>query len=103
MCNLLNDDAHTSDAAAIAAVIVYLIDELGEGQECIDIDYEAAVEAERQTDWDYPVVSFGLRQYTYQVCTQLGWYHSSNSRFQPYGSSFPSPFRHQACGDIFDL
>lgn len=103
MCQLLNNEAHPSDAAAIAAVVIYLIDELGYDEECIDIDYESAIEGERQTGWDDPVVGFGLRQYTYQVCTQLGWYHSSNSRFQPFGSSFPSPFRHQACGDVFDL
>jgi len=104
VCRLLANETHESDAAAIAAVIVYLIDEIGgeEGQ-CIDIDYQVTVEAERQTAWDYPTNEFGLRQYTYQLCTQLGWYHSSTSRLQPFGSSFPAAFRHQACGDIFDF
>jgi len=103
VCQLLANETHTSDAAAIAAVIVYLIDEIGEGEECIDIDYQVAIEAERQTNWDYPSNEFGLRQYTYQLCTQLGWYHSSDSRFQPFGSSFSADFRHVACGDIFDF
>lgn len=103
MCRLLANETHESDAARIAAVIVYLIDEIGEDEECIDIDYQVAIEAERDPSWDSPVVQFGLRQYTYQLCTQFGWYHSSNSNFQPYGSSFPSAFRHQACGDVFDL
>jgi len=104
VCTLLANETHATDAAAIAAVVVYLIDEIGgeEGQ-CIDIDYQVAIESERQTAWDYPTNEFGLRQYTYQLCTQLGWYHSSNSRFQPYGSSFPAAFRHQACGDVFDF
>jgi len=101
VCNLL-DAGHESDAHAIAAVIVYLIDEIGEDGQCIDIDYQVAIEAERQTSWDSDTADFGLRQYTYQLCTQLGWYHSSNSNFQPYGSSFPAEFRHIACGDVFD-
>lgn len=103
VCDLIDNEEHESDAAAIAAVIIYLIDELGDDEECIDIDYEAAIEAERETDWEDPLPAFGLRQWTYQVCSELGWYHSSNSDFQPYGSSFPSEFRHTACADIFDL
>lgn len=104
VCELLDNGSHASSAEGIAAVFVYVIDELGgEDEECIDIDYEAVVEGERQTQWDEPVVAFGLRQYTYQLCTQLGWYHSSTSNFQPFGSSFPAYFRHQACGDIFDF
>lgn len=103
VCDLIDNEEHESDAAAIAAVIIYLIDELGDDEECIDIDYEAAIEAERETDWEDPLPAFGLRQWTYQVCSELGWYHSSNSDFQPYGSSFPSEFRHTACGDIFDF
>jgi len=104
VCELLADDDHESDAHAIAAVIVYLIENIGEEEEdeCIDIDYQVAIAAERQTSWDAETVDFGFRQYTWQLCTQLGWYHSSNSRFQPYGSSFPAEFRHIACGDIFD-
>lgn len=81
-----------------------MIDEIGEVEgACIDIDYQVAVEAERETNWDSDTVGFGLRQYTYQLCTQLGWYHSSNSNFQPFGSSFSADFRHTTCADIFDL
>jgi len=103
VCTLLANETHPSDAAAIAAVIVYLIDELGDGAECIDIDYQVVVAAERETNWEDSAGNYGFRQYTYQLCTQFGWYHSSDSRFQPYGSSFPADFRHQACGDIFDF
>jgi hypothetical protein len=103
VCRLIADESHGSDAEAIAAVIVYLIDELGEEGQCIDIDYEEAVREERMTEWDDLVPGIGLRQYTYQLCTELGWYHSSTSRFQPFGSSFPAEFRHTSCGDIFDF
>lgn len=84
-------------------MVTYLLDASEYEGDCIDIDYETIVEEERRTNWDDITVEFGFRQYTYQLCTQLGWYHSSNSDFQPFGSSFPSDFRHQACGDIFDL
>jgi len=103
VCELLASGAHGSDAEAIAAVIVYLIEEIGDGEECIDIDYQDAIELERQTEWDNPFDQWGARQLSYQLCTQLGWYHSSTSNMQPYGSSFPASFRHQACGDVFDF
>jgi len=103
VCRLLANDTHASDAAAIAAVIVYVIDEIGEDDQCINIDYQLIVEEERKTDWEDVANDLGFRPFTYQLCTQFGWYHSSTSRFQPYGSSFPAAFRHQACGDIFDF
>lgn len=103
VCDLLANETHETDIARIAAVVTYLLDASEYEGDCIDIDYETIVEEERRTNWDDITVDFGFRQYTYHLCTQLGWYHSSNSRFQPFGSSFPSAFRHQACGDIFDL
>lgn len=71
------------------------------GNECLDLSYDQFIEDDRQTNWEHPAVVSGYRQWTYQRCTQLGWYHSSNSMFQQFGSSFPVEFVFQACEDVF--
>jgi len=87
---------HESDAHAIAELLDILLED-----ECVDISYERVLFEERQTAWDAPAVSYGLRQWSYQSCTQFVWYHSSNSRFQPFGNRFPAEFVYQACADVF--
>lgn len=95
VCNrILNDTL--SDVEALAQIVVDLL-----GGECLVLDYETFVEEDRQTNWDAPAVVGGYRQLSYQFCTQLGWYHSSNSRFQPFGSSFPVEFIFRSCEDVF--
>lgn len=59
-------DEHDTPAEAAAAVVLYLAD----GQ-CVPVDYNDIIEADRQTDWDAPAVEGGFRQYTYMACTQV--------------------------------
>lgn len=54
-------------AEAVAAVIQYLL----EDDQCIPIDYDEIIEADRQTGWDDPAGMGGFRQYTYLACTQV--------------------------------
>jgi hypothetical protein len=44
---------------------------------------------------------FVLRQWTYQTCTEFGWYQSSNQRGNPFTNFFPLKFFEQQCIDIF--
>lgn len=62
------DEAIETDAEAISQVLRYLLED-----ECIDIDYERIIEADRQTGWEDPTVALGFRQYTYQACTQVNF------------------------------
>ena len=41
------------------------------------------------------------RQWFYQTCTEFGYYHTSDSDNQPFGSMFPLKFSIQECEDIF--
>lgn len=68
VCEVMADVTIVSDAEAIAQVLRFL---LPDDQECIDIDYETIIEADRQTGWDDPAVAGGFRQYSYQACTQV--------------------------------
>jgi hypothetical protein len=41
------------------------------------------------------------RQWTYQTCTEFGYYQSSDLRRQPFGKRFPIHFSVRQCSDIF--
>jgi len=101
VCNLMLNNTEASEVEAVASVVEYLLAQLEDEPECVNIDYEYAVESDRQTSWNSTAAESGFRQYTYMECTQFGWYHSSSSRFQPFGSRFPLSLRLQACADVF--
>lgn len=41
------------------------------------------------------------RQWTYQTCTEFGYFQTSDSKNQPFGSYFPLEFFIKQCQDIF--
>lgn len=68
--------------------------------DCFAVDFKSQMESYSNITWDG--ASYG-RQWVYQLCTGLGWFHSSGSRFQPFGSLFPVDFIYQHCEDLFDI
>lgn len=95
ICEILTGE-HESDAHAVGEILDILLED-----DCVSIDYETVLREERRTEWNATAVEAGIRQYSYQSCSQFVWYHSSNSNFQPYGSSFPVEFMYRACEDVF--
>lgn len=95
VCEILLGN-YESDAHAVGAILDILLED-----DCVSVDYGTVLQEERRTEWNATAVQYGLRQYSYQSCSQFVWYHSSNSRNQPYGSSFPVEFIYRACEDVF--
>ena len=54
----------------------------------------------QQSSWDSEGANGG-RQWTYQTCTEFGWYQTTNQAEQKYGSSLPLEFFEQWCADAF--
>lgn len=44
---------------------------------------------------------FLVRQWTYQTCNEFGWYQTSGSKLQPFGTKFPVDLFINACKDAF--
>ncbi|KAJ6641062.1 putative serine protease K12H4.7, partial [Pseudolycoriella hygida] len=88
-----------SSLETMAHVLYALIDP--EAGECINIDYESIIENERRTEWDAPAVVAGYRQWSYQRCSQMGWFHSSGAPDHPFGNSFPIEVFHDGCAAVF--
>lgn len=57
--------------------------------DCIDATFEGDVEFYSNTSWDHYATRSAARQWFYQTCAEFGWYQTSGSRFQPFGSNFP--------------
>ncbi|XP_037043766.1 putative serine protease K12H4.7 isoform X2 [Bradysia coprophila] len=88
-----------STVESIAHVILAFIDPAA-GQ-CFNIDYDDIIENERRTEWDAPAVLSGYRQWTYQLCSQIGWFHTSTSPDQPFGDNFGVDLYHAGCQAVF--
>lgn len=42
-----------------------------------------------------------MRQWIYQTCNEYGWYQTSTSRNQPFGTKYPLVFFTTLCGDAY--
>ncbi|XP_037043957.1 putative serine protease K12H4.7 [Bradysia coprophila] len=94
---------HIIEGQSSIESIAYLLNNFIDidGGQCIDIDYDYIIEAERQIEWDSPAVAVGYRQWTYQLCSQIGWFHTSGSPNQPFGDKFPAELYHAGCQAVF--
>lgn len=71
-------------------------------EECIDFNYEWYINQVRSSEWDADVVVANYRQSIYQMCMQLGWFHTSDAgEDQPFGTMFPIAFFEEMCNDVF--
>lgn len=90
-----------STIESIAHVLEEFLEEFLEDGQCLWLDYDYIIESDRQIDWNATSVMSGFRQWSYQVCSQMGWFHTSASPDQPFGNLFPADVFHQACYDVF--
>lgn len=68
---------------------------------CIEADYMATIKYFRHKKWRTETVKGGDRQWIYQTCAEFGYYQTSDSKYQPFGSTFPLDLFTRACEDIF--
>ncbi|KAG4080000.1 hypothetical protein HA402_006312 [Bradysia odoriphaga] len=69
--------------------------------DCIDATFASDVEFYQNTGWDHYATLSAGRQWFYQTCAEYGWYQTSGSRFQPFGSSFPVELYVRWCSDVY--
>lgn len=81
---------------AIAALLDYLY-----SGNCIFVDYDDFIRYDSQIEVNTTHAYYGSRQSKYQRCTQLGWFSTSESSGQPFGSLFPLSFFTDICESLF--
>ncbi|XP_020713996.1 putative serine protease K12H4.7 [Ceratitis capitata] len=90
LCDFLMEQE--SDVVAIAKFLLRYI-----GTGCFDLTYKDTL-----TYYiDSTFAAGANRPWYYQTCNEYGWYQSSRSRNQPFGTKFPAKLYLTLCEDIF--
>ncbi len=97
ICGLMNDASESNVLQRYANVNSLILQTYGEP--CLDFSYIDMITGMQNTT--LTAALSGGRQWTYQTCTEFGYYQSSDSSNQPFGSGFPLSFSTQQCTDIY--
>lgn len=69
---------------------------------CVETGYANFINFYRDTNWGHGSNFNSYRQWIYQTCAEYGWFQTSTSDYQPFGSSFPLELFIQTCVDLYD-
>lgn len=97
LCKIMSNDS-IDEISRYAQVNSLMLDTYGE--KCLDVNYADMIEDLRKTSWSSSAAEGG-RQWTYQTCTEFGFYQTSDSTKQPFGNLFPLKVSIKQCMDIF--
>lgn len=67
---------------------------------CLDYKYDKMLGEMKNVSWSAPVAE-GSRQWTYQTCTEFGFYQTSDDKNLMFGDRFPVDFFIRQCQDIY--
>lgn len=68
---------------------------------CMDASYADAIA--QLANLTSPDSGVGARQWTYQTCTEFGYFQTTDSSNQPFGSSVPLKYSLDMCKDLFNI
>jgi len=93
LCKIMDDSTKALIDRYVAVAQLY-----SPGQ-CIDVAYTSMI---RQLQDTSPMAAgVGIRQWTYQTCTEFGYFQSTDSPNQPFGTLVPISFYTGICRDAF--
>lgn len=67
---------------------------------CLDYKYDKMIADMKNVSWDSEMAK-GARQWTYQTCTEFGFYQTSENKSDTFGDRFGVDFFIQQCMDIY--
>merc|ERR1711970_944639 len=96
-CAIMTDESMGEPMIRLAAVNDVM---LSMGQdECLDHSYASYLS--QLTNTTFGGSGVGRRQWTWQTCTEFGWYQTTNQESGVYGHTLPLDFFEQWCQDAF--
>lgn len=79
----------------------YLSQIFDEGEEgCLTMDYDEYVKRYQTIDFSEEEI-VESRVWLYQTCTEFGWFQTSATKYQPFGTLYPIEYNYMKCEDIF--
>uniref|UniRef100_A0A336N030 CSON003791 protein n=1 Tax=Culicoides sonorensis TaxID=179676 RepID=A0A336N030_CULSO len=95
VCGIITDSRYPDGIAALAAYVRLIY-----GSSCFSHIIENDIAFYSQTNWNHPA-NGAYRQWIYQTCNEFGWYQTSGSKKQPFGSSFPLELYVELCKNVY--
>ncbi|XP_036347129.1 uncharacterized protein LOC118756474, partial [Rhagoletis pomonella] len=80
----------------IVGVAGYLLTEFGNSS-CNQLSYKSIIASLLDSSYTGDI----MRQWIYQTCNEYGWYQTSGSQNQPFGTKFPVTLYIQMCQDLY--
>lgn len=75
--------------------------QLGPSNQCNSFSFNVSMRIMQNTSWDGIASRSSMRQWVYQTCSEFGWYQTSGSENQPFGSSFPVDLYLRMCNQAY--
>jgi hypothetical protein len=91
-CKFLTNEKFTDPVEAIGTWV-----NIG-SSECLDMSYENAVAKFSKIEYSPNI----MRQWIYQTCSHFGWYQTSTSENQVFGTIYNVDYFIQICADFYD-
>jgi len=98
LCKVMVNETIGVPVTRLAVVNEMLLQQ--ENQTCLDYKYDKMISEMKNTSWDAET-SEGGRQWTYQTCSEFGFYQTSETQTALFGNRFNADFFIQQCKDIF--
>ncbi|XP_064550582.1 putative serine protease K12H4.7 [Drosophila montana] len=87
--------AESSDLVGVSS---YILSEFEEsGGNCHDLSYDAIIGVLSESRYTGNI----MRQWIFQTCNEYGWYQTSGSSAQPFGTKFPVALYTTMCADLY--
>lgn len=99
MCNTMNDDANGTPVTRIAMVDKMILHE--QHEHFLHYDFESMVHEMSNTSALSSVAVGGDRQWFYQMCTQMGYFQTSDDKPHIFGTFVTLQFYIEQCREIF--
>ncbi|XP_019872170.1 putative serine protease K12H4.7 [Aethina tumida] len=98
LCDIMTNQSIGPQVHRLAEVNSVLLEAYD--QKCLDYKYDNMINELRNISWAGEQAEGG-RQWTYQTCTEFGFFQSSTYQPQVFGDKFPVDFFIEQCVDIF--
>jgi pimeloyl-ACP methyl ester carboxylesterase len=96
VCALMTKESLGDEVARYAAVNKLF------NPQCFDASYKNYVNYMREREWTSTNTN-GMRQWVYQTCTEFGYFQTSDSKDQVFGTNTPLEFYVKQCLDIYGI
>lgn len=100
VCRIMVNRTIGSPVNRLAEVNRILLEQSKE--KCLDYKYDKMLDEMTNISWSSKVAE-GSRQWTYQTCTEFGFYQTSDNKSLIFGDRFPVEFFIKQCKDIYGV